>query len=100
MAKPRILRILRARVKVGREREWDRLMDAQIADQLIGADGLLDWYRGSPTDYEGSDFVVVTIWRDMDAVRQWAGASAGPVLVGAQHAVAESISIEQFELNE
>jgi len=59
---------------------------------------LLAWYRGKPTGYGERDSVVVTVWRDKDAVRAWAGASAGPVMLGGQHELADAISVEQFEL--
>jgi heme-degrading monooxygenase HmoA len=100
MAEPRILRIFRAHVKPAREEEWNRLLDGQIADQLVGVDGLIAWFRGSPAGYGEHEFVVVTVWRDKDAVRRWAGASAGPVMLGAQHELADSISVEQYELED
>jgi len=61
-------------------------------------DGLVAWYRGQQPDYESKDFVFVTIWRDKDALRQLAGASAGPVMFGNEHELAKSISVEQFEI--
>ena len=56
--------------------------------------------RGSPSGYGEREFVVVTIWRDKDAVRRWAGASAGPVMLGGQNELTEEIRAEQFELVE
>jgi heme-degrading monooxygenase HmoA len=99
-AEPSILRVFRARVKPGREDQWDRLLDAQIKHQLVGVEGLIAWHRGRPTGYGEQEFVAVTIWPDKDAVRRWAGASAGPVMLGGQHELADSVSVEQFELDE
>ena len=44
MTEAHILRIFRARVKSGREDEWNRLLDVQIPEQLVGVDGLIAWY--------------------------------------------------------
>jgi heme-degrading monooxygenase HmoA len=100
MGGPRVLRIFRARVKPGSEAEWNRSLDAQISDQLAGVEGLIAWYRGGPTGYGEHEFVVVTIWRDKDAVRRWAGASASPVLLDGQRELADEVSVEQYELEE
>jgi heme-degrading monooxygenase HmoA len=93
-----VLRIFRARVKAGSEVEWESLLEEQITSQLEHADGLVQWYRGRPFDEESHEFVFVTLWRDRDALRAFAGASAGPVLFGNERDLADWMSVEQYEL--
>lgn len=96
---PQVLRIFRARVKVGREEEWERVLEEQlVAERLGGRDGLERWYRGRPMSHDSREHVVVTIWRDRDAMRAFAGATARPVLFRNQADLADEITVEQYEL--
>lgn len=96
--RPRVLRIFRAQVKIGREAEWELRVDQQIAEQLEGTDGLLDWYRGRALDKASNEFVFVTLWRDGDALRAFAGASAGPVMYGNERELVDWMAVEHYEL--
>jgi heme-degrading monooxygenase HmoA len=70
-----ILRIARTRAKPGREAELERVLSENLAGRLGGVDGLMAAYKGRPTDYGSTEYVVITIWRDKDALRAYAGAS-------------------------
>lgn len=93
-----VLRIFRAHVKRGLEAEWKRVLGDGIPRYLVGADGLMAWYRGMSTDPDSNEYVVVTIWRDMDALRAFSGASFGPVLFPSQHDLADSIVVDQYDI--
>lgn len=96
--RPRVLRIFRAHVKPGREEEWERLLGKHDHAQFTSTDGLLQWLRGKPLNDESTEYVFVTLWRDWDALRAYAGASAGPVLFGDERELTDSITVEQFEV--
>jgi heme-degrading monooxygenase HmoA len=93
-----VMRVFRARVKPGREGDWEALLDRQIGAQLQGARGLLRWFRGRPLDEETHEYVVVTLWRDKDSVRAFAGASGRPVLFPGQADLEESDDAQLYEL--
>jgi heme-degrading monooxygenase HmoA len=65
---------------------------------LTQVDGLLRWFRGKPADGERNEWVFVTVWRDKDAMRAFAGASAGMVLMGSERDLTESMVVELYEL--
>ncbi|MEA2621994.1 MAG: hypothetical protein QOH61_904 [Chloroflexota bacterium] len=93
-----VLRVFRASVKPGREEEWERVVDQHDHGKFAATAGLLGWYRGKPVNAQAPEYVFVTIWRDMDALRAYAGATAGPVLLGTERELAESISVEHYQV--
>jgi len=92
------MRILRARVKPENADAWNRLTDEQITEHLVGTDGVLHWHVGRPIAGHDNEYVIVSLWRDMDAVRAFAGASGRTVPFRDHGQVAESITVEMFEL--
>lgn len=99
-AGPRVLRIFRARVEQGREAEWERFGVQPVKDQLAQQPGLLASYGGWTTDGEVREYINVSVWIDLDAMRQFSGASGGPVLSHGGRDIAETVSVEHVELRE
>jgi heme-degrading monooxygenase HmoA len=93
-----VLRIFRAEVKLGHEAEWRQVLADGFPRYLAGTPGLLGWYSGMTVDPDSHEYVVVTIWRDKDALRAFSGASFGPVLFPTQHDLADSIVVDQYDI--
>jgi len=97
---PPILRIFRARVREGAEGIWNAMLDEQIERDLGTRPGLISWYRGHRLDAgDTREYIVVTIWAKRHHERLFAGASAHPVLPGADQILEETVAIE-YELDD
>ncbi len=68
-----IVRVFRARVRPGKAAEFERLHRTQSLDLVRSQPGLVTWYAGRPVGSNRDEFVLVTIWRDLEALRAFAG---------------------------
>lgn len=68
-----IVRVFRARIRPGREAEFKRMVREQSIPWLEETEGLLGYYSGEPFPDSTREFVMVTIWRDLEALKAFAG---------------------------
>lgn len=73
-----IVRVFRARIREGRVADFKRMVQEQSIPWLEGSDGMLGFIPGEPLyapheDDSKREFVMVTLWRDEDALRAFAG---------------------------
>jgi quinol monooxygenase YgiN len=95
---PPVVRIFRARVKEGRQPEWERLVREVSIPELSRAEGLLAYYPGAPLG-DPEEFSMVSVWRDLGAVRTYAGEDwALPVLYGGEDQVLAEVQVHHYEL--
>ena len=77
-----IVRVARYRVKLGREREWERLMVERGIPLLKAQRGIMVVYIGRAMEPERShQYVTVTVWRSLDDVKAFAGSDWDRVVV-------------------
>ena len=95
---PRILRIFRARLTPGREPEWVRIVDRAISEQLARGQGLLECFIARPDAEDEGEYVIVSVWRDKDAVRAFVGASTVPIFVDNERELIEWSELKQYEI--
>jgi heme-degrading monooxygenase HmoA len=67
-----IVRILQLNVRPDRIQQFLEVIAARVQQGVQGADGLLGWEVLAPLE-QPPVTVVITRWRDEDAVRTWAG---------------------------
>jgi heme-degrading monooxygenase HmoA len=67
-----IVRVFRARVRPGTAADFEVMLREQSIPLLRTADGLLSWWGGRPLGQAG-EFVVVTVWRDLESLKEFAG---------------------------
>ena len=68
-----IIRIFRAVIRDGKVDEFKKLVQEQSIPWLTESDGMLGYFAGEPHDMNEREFTMVTIWRDLDALRQFCG---------------------------
>ena len=68
-----IVRVFRARIREGRSLEFKKLVLTQSIPWLEGSDGMLGYFAGEPLTESSREFVMVSLWRDLDAVKAFAG---------------------------
>jgi heme-degrading monooxygenase HmoA len=77
-----IVRVARYRVKRGREKEWEKLMVDRGIPMLKSQRGIMVVYIGRAIEPERShQYITVTVWRNLDDVKAFAGADWNRVVV-------------------
>jgi transposase/heme-degrading monooxygenase HmoA len=76
-----IMRVLRAKVKSGKLKEYQRLCEEKSFPHLRATPGLIAMHMGAPLVSQPDEFVVVTVWRDLDALVGFAGEQWREVVV-------------------
>ena len=66
--------------------------------ELSQAEGLLAYYPGEPLG-DSEEFAMVSVWRDLGAVRSYAGDDwALPVIYPGEEDVLEEVHVHHYEL--
>lgn len=68
-----IVRVFRARVREGRVPEFKKMVQEQSVPWLERSDGMLGYFPGEPLSATSREFVMVTLWRDVEALQAFAG---------------------------
>jgi quinol monooxygenase YgiN len=92
-----IVRVFRARPKPGKA----ALLEAQMLEQAIpgvaAAEGLVSYTAGTPHGDTG-EFLMISVWTDLDAVRAFAGEEyERPVLYGDTAELIEEMWLHHYE---
>jgi len=67
-----IVRVFRAKVRPGSTADFEAAAREQSIPLLRAAGGLVSWWAGRPLGETG-EFVVVTVWRDLQSLQRFAG---------------------------
>jgi len=95
---PPVVRIFRARVKPERHAEWEQLVRDVSIPELQQAEGLLAYYPGAPLG-DPEEFSMVSVWRDLGAVRTYAGKHwATPVLYPGEDEILAEVHVHHYQL--
>ena len=94
-----IVRVVTGRVVPRHASEFRRFTMEQIG-RLRRTDGLLDALAGRQVEPDGEPFVLVTLWRDLEAIYRWLGeddllGSLGPLR--AHPDWVEGVDIQHYE---
>lgn len=95
---PPIVRVFRARVKPGRRADLQRLVRDLSIPELSQAEGLLAYYPGAPLG-DTEEFSMVSVWRDLGAVRTYAGDDwAQPVIYPGEEDALVEVHVHHYQL--
>ena len=61
-----IIRIFRAKIHKDRVSEFKRMAQQQSVPWLEKSDGMLGYFPGEPFDEDAREFVMITLWRDLE----------------------------------
>jgi quinol monooxygenase YgiN len=92
-----LVRVFRARPKPGKEALLEEQMHEHAIPGVAAAAGLVTYYAGTPHGDTG-EFLMITVWQDLDAVRAFAGDDyERPVLYGETADLIEEMWLHHYE---
>jgi DNA-binding response OmpR family regulator/heme-degrading monooxygenase HmoA len=68
-----IIRVFRGRVLPGKADEFERLLDEQALPEFHRHPGMMAVHIGRPTDANPDEFLVTTVWKDIESLKEFAG---------------------------
>ena len=92
-----IVRVFRARIREGRVSEFKKMVQEQSVPWLKNSDGMLGYFPGEPLGEDSREFVMVTLWRDVAALRAFAGDKwATPVVTKEEAPLVEEMFAHHY----
>ena len=93
-----IVRVYRSRVQPGMHTNYDQWLQETAIPALSSAPGLVSLHVGTPLEDPPQEFLLMSIWQDLAAIRaafghRWRDSF---VLPGEEHLVAEAI-VDHYE---
>jgi len=68
-----IIRIFRAKIRKDKVLEFKQMVKDQSIPWLENSDGMLGYFPGEPLNDNAREFVMITLWRDKEALEAFAG---------------------------
>ena len=68
-----IIRVFRAKVRPGKQREFERLVKEQSIPLVKRQRGVLAEYAGRPVGSNSNEFTFVSVWKDLEDLKAFAG---------------------------
>ena len=94
-----ILRQFRVTVHEGKQPEFEKVFKDEILPMVKRQDGLVWVAAGKPWKGQPSVFCMTMLWRDLDAIKSFAGSNWSAARIEPQEAhLIKSTSVEHFEL--
>jgi quinol monooxygenase YgiN len=68
-----IIRVFRAKIRKGRVSDFKKMVKEQSIPWLEKSDGMLGYFPGAPFGENDQEFLMVSLWRDLDSLKAFAG---------------------------
>ena len=92
-----IIRIFRAVIYEDRVADFKRMVQEQSIPWLEKSDGMLGYFPGQPFGANDREFLMVTLWRDVDALQAFAGTDwDNPVVTEDETPLVEAMYAEHY----
>jgi heme-degrading monooxygenase HmoA len=89
-----VIRIFRVRARPGRATELERVVRERGVPNIARREGLVSLFLGRPDDGDDHDLVLLSVWRDLAAIRAFKGdAWREARLLPEELALSESASV-------
>ncbi len=93
-----ILQVFRAKIRKGKEEEFKKKVREQSLPRLRSQDGMANAFPGAPFSETESEFVMVTLWRDLDALKIFLGENWEKPMVSPDEApLVEEMSVRHYQ---
>jgi len=92
-----IIRIFRAKIRQDQVLEFKQMVQDQSIPWLESSKGMLGYFPGEPLDENARDFVMITLWRDFDALEAFAGTDwDNPVVTEDEAPLVEAMFADHY----
>jgi quinol monooxygenase YgiN len=92
-----IIRIFRSRVKAEFLESLDEGLTEVTVPLVKNQEGLVCYYIGSPTASNANEFLVLTVWKDLEALKKSSGADwEKPVIPQPMAAILEASFVHHY----
>lgn len=81
-----IIRVFRARIRPGKVAEFKRMVQEQSIPWLTSTNGMLGYWAGEPRGDDEREFVMMTLWRDLESLKGFVGENWQTPVVTADEA--------------
>jgi len=92
-----IIRIFRANIRKGQVSEFKRMVQEQSIPWLEKSDGMLGYFPGAPFDENDREFVMITMWRDLDSLKAFSDSDwDNPVVTEDEAPLVEAMFADHY----
>ena len=96
-----IIRIFRATIRPGKVEAFREFFLTDAISILRGHDGFMSVQVGLPTEETPREFMMTTVWRDLEALKGFAGESWREAYIAPEEApLVERAVVDHYELAE
>ena len=92
-----IIRIFRAKIRDGQISKFKQMVQNQSIPWLESSEGMLGYFPGEPFGENAREFVMITLWRDLDALEAFAGTAwDNPVITEDEAPLVEAMFADHY----
>ena len=92
-----IIRIFQAKVRKDQVSEFKLMVKNQSIPWLESSEGMLGYFPGEPFGENAREFVMITLWRDLEALEAFAGAEwDNPVVTEDEAPLVEAMFADHY----
>ncbi len=93
-----IVRVFRARVYPDKHDEYEQLLHERAIPLMQAEEGMLGVQIGLPMEPTPNEYVIITLWRDLDALTHFTGEKwHEPVILDDAANLIEEASVSHYE---
>jgi quinol monooxygenase YgiN len=93
-----IIRVFRAKIKADKVSDFKRMVQEQSIPWLTSTAGMLGYFAGEPIAEEEPEFVMVTLWQDLDALKEFVGENwQTPIVTADEAPLVEEMAAHHYE---
>lgn len=92
-----IVRIFRAKIRENQTTEFKRMVQEQSIPWLESSEGMMGYFPGEPFGDNEQEFVMITLWRDLESLKAFAGPDwDNPVVTENEEPLVEEMFAEHY----
>ncbi|MCW1967657.1 MAG: antibiotic biosynthesis monooxygenase [Anaerolineae bacterium] len=93
-----IIRIFKSRVQPGQRERFEQFFRGKAVDNVRAHAGLVSVTAGSPIDGVSDEYVMITVWRDLDALKGFIGDNWNRPFIDPDEAdLIADVTVQHFE---
>jgi len=93
-----IIRVFQAKIRLDKLAEFKRMMQEQSIPGLTSAEGMLGYFPGEPFSHDRREFVMVTLWRDIESLKKFTGENwKTPVITSDETPLIEEMVVYHYQ---